>query len=59
MLKLSYNYTVEPHGKDPLIDLADEVLDTFSRTAGTGTYLVNFIPACRLKYAYHNLWREC
>lgn len=46
MLKLAYNYTIEPHGRDPLIDLADEVLDVFSRTVTPGAYLVDFIPAC-------------
>lgn len=47
MLKLAYNYTVEPHKNDPLIDLADTALDLFSRSAATGAYLVDVIPACK------------
>ncbi|KKA21750.1 Cytochrome P450 oxidoreductase OrdA-like protein [Rasamsonia emersonii CBS 393.64] len=47
MLKLAYNYTVEPHKNDPLIDLADTALDLFSRSAATGAYLVDVIPALK------------
>lgn len=47
MLKLAYGYTVEPHKNDPLIDLADEALELFSRLAAIGAYLVDVIPACK------------
>ncbi|KAL5501302.1 hypothetical protein ACEPAH_8562 [Sanghuangporus vaninii] len=48
ILKISHGYTIEPRGRDPLVDLADEVLDHFSRSAVAGAWLVDTIPF--LKY---------
>lgn len=46
ILKLAYGYTIEPHGSDPLVDLADEALLQFSAAAVPGAWLVDTIPAC-------------
>jgi cytochrome P450 len=48
ILKIGYGYTIEPHGHDPLVDLADEGLDQFSKACAPGAWMVDVIPA--LKY---------
>jgi cytochrome P450 len=48
ILKIGYGYTIEPHGRDPLVDLADEGLDQFSKACTPGVWMVDIIPA--LKY---------
>lgn len=45
-MKLAYGYTIEPHGRDPLVDLADRALMQFSAAAVPGAWLVDTIPAC-------------
>lgn len=44
ILKVSYGYTIEPKGSDPLVDLADEALDQFSRACSPGTWMVDILP---------------
>ncbi|OOF98995.1 hypothetical protein ASPCADRAFT_513115 [Aspergillus carbonarius ITEM 5010] len=48
ILRIGYGYAVEPHGRDPLVDLVDQSMDDFSRVVLPGAWLVNFIPL--LKY---------
>lgn len=48
ILKISHGYTIKPHGGDPFVDLADEVLDVFSSTLVPGAYLVDVFPVCEL-----------
>ncbi|KIX99846.1 uncharacterized protein Z520_04482 [Fonsecaea multimorphosa CBS 102226] len=48
ILKISYGYTIEPSGHDPLVDLAEEALDQFSKASTPGVWMVDVIPA--LKY---------
>ncbi|KAK6814883.1 hypothetical protein RU639_009687 [Aspergillus parasiticus] len=48
VLKIAYGYTIEPHGRDPLVDLADEAMASFGLTLLPGTWAVDFIPI--LKY---------
>ncbi|PYH88101.1 cytochrome P450 [Aspergillus ellipticus CBS 707.79] len=48
ILKIAYGYTIEPHGRDPLVDLANEAMDHFSAAGCPGRWLVDTIPA--LKY---------
>ncbi|PWY89157.1 cytochrome P450 [Aspergillus heteromorphus CBS 117.55] len=48
ILKIAYGYTINPHGRDPLVDLANEAMDRFSVAASPGRWLVDTIPA--LKY---------
>lgn len=44
ILKLSYGYTVEPHGRDPLVDLADKAMEDFVSVVTPGAWIVNFVP---------------
>ncbi|EAU32059.1 conserved hypothetical protein [Aspergillus terreus NIH2624] len=48
ILKIAYGYTIEPHGRDPLIDLANESMDKFSVAGTPGRWMVDTIPF--LKY---------
>ncbi|KAE8155236.1 cytochrome P450 [Aspergillus avenaceus] len=48
ILKIAYGYTIEPHGRDPLVDLVNEAMDGFSVGGTPGTWLVDTIPI--LKY---------
>ncbi|RAL13463.1 cytochrome P450 [Aspergillus homomorphus CBS 101889] len=47
ILKMGYGYTVEPHARDPLVDLADRALEDFSVAMLPATYAVDFIPILR------------
>ncbi|KAE8374971.1 cytochrome P450 [Aspergillus bertholletiae] len=48
ILKIAYGYNIEPNGRDPLVDLANESMEGFSAAAIPGTWLVDTIPL--LKY---------
>ncbi|OQU95549.1 hypothetical protein CLAIMM_01735 [Cladophialophora immunda] len=48
ILKIGYGYTIEPSGRDPLVDLAEQALDQFSKACMPGVWMVDVIPA--LKY---------
>ncbi|KAJ5991687.1 hypothetical protein N7451_007411 [Penicillium sp. IBT 35674x] len=48
ILNVTYGYSIEPHGEDPLVRLADHALEQFSEAAMPGAWLVDMIPA--LKY---------
>ncbi|KAJ5761024.1 hypothetical protein N7520_008180 [Penicillium odoratum] len=48
VLKITYGYDIVPHGRDPLVSLADLALDQFSLAVVPGAWLVDMIPA--LKY---------
>jgi len=45
ILRIAYGYVIEPHKKDPLIQLADEALLQFSLAAVPGAWLVDILPA--------------
>ncbi|EJC98989.1 cytochrome P450 [Fomitiporia mediterranea MF3/22] len=44
ILKISHGYTIEPRGRDPLIDIADETMTHFSLAAVPGAWLVDSLP---------------
>jgi hypothetical protein len=46
ILKISYGYTIEPHGRDPLVDLAGKAMDQFGQAAVPGNWMVDMIPPC-------------
>ncbi|PYH48073.1 cytochrome P450 [Aspergillus saccharolyticus JOP 1030-1] len=46
ILKIAYGYTIEPHGRDPLVDLVNEAMDQFSIAGSPGRWLVDTIPLC-------------
>ncbi|KAJ5523652.1 hypothetical protein N7494_010302 [Penicillium frequentans] len=48
ILNVTYGYSIEPHGEDPLVCLADHALEQFSEAAMPGAWLVDMLPA--LKY---------
>jgi len=47
ILKIAYGYAIEPHGRDPLVDLANDSMEKFSIAGTPGTWLVDIIPFCR------------
>ncbi|OJJ46795.1 hypothetical protein ASPZODRAFT_97356 [Penicilliopsis zonata CBS 506.65] len=48
VLKIGYGYTVEPHGEDPLVILANKAMTDFSSAMLPTSWPVNFLPF--LKY---------
>lgn len=48
ILNVTYGYSIEPHGEDPLVRLANHALEQFSEAAMPGPWLVDMIPACKL-----------
>ncbi|PIG79207.1 O-methylsterigmatocystin oxidoreductase [Aspergillus arachidicola] len=44
ILKITYGYTIEPHERDPLVDLADDAVGKFSLAMVPGAWLVDSIP---------------
>ncbi|KAB8223737.1 cytochrome P450 [Aspergillus novoparasiticus] len=52
ILKITYGYTVEPHERDPLVDLADDAVRKFSLAMVPGAWLVDSIPICSVPYAF-------
>ncbi|GKZ23616.1 hypothetical protein AbraIFM66951_009891 [Aspergillus brasiliensis] len=48
ILKVAYGYTIEPHERDPLVDLADKAMEDFSKAMLPATWAVDFFPS--LKY---------
>jgi hypothetical protein len=47
-MKIAYGYTIEPHKRDPLGNLASEAMDQFGKAGVPGAWLVDLIPACTL-----------
>ncbi|KAJ6089845.1 hypothetical protein N7467_005061 [Penicillium canescens] len=47
VLKIAYGYTIEPHGSDPLVDLADKGMEDFSFALLPATWAVEFLPILR------------
>ncbi|KAL5522856.1 hypothetical protein ACEPAG_8874 [Sanghuangporus baumii] len=47
ILKISHGYAINHRERDPLVDLAEEVLEIFSRTAVAGTWIVDMLPFLR------------
>ncbi|OGM40177.1 O-methylsterigmatocystin oxidoreductase [Aspergillus bombycis] len=47
ILKIAYGYNIEPNGRDPLVDLANEAMENFSVAGNPGTWLVDTIPLLR------------
>ncbi|CAG8011876.1 unnamed protein product [Penicillium olsonii] len=49
VLKIGYDYTIEQHDRDPLVDLADKAMEDFSIALLPATWAVDFIPMCKCK----------
>ncbi|KAI1386111.1 putative cytochrome P450 oxidoreductase OrdA-like protein [Hypoxylon trugodes] len=47
ILKIAYGYTAESHQNDPLVDMASDAMDKFSRAAVPGAFLVDVAPFLR------------
>ncbi|KAJ5762254.1 uncharacterized protein N7511_005636 [Penicillium nucicola] len=48
VLKMAYGYTIEPHGSDPLVDLADKGMEDFSFALLPATWAVEFLPFAKI-----------
>jgi hypothetical protein len=44
ILKVVYDYTIEPFEKDPLVDLVDEAMEQFSEATLPGRWMVDIFP---------------
>ncbi|RAK94412.1 cytochrome P450 [Aspergillus costaricaensis CBS 115574] len=57
ILKIGYGYDINPHGRDHLVDLADDSMETFSAVLNQ-TWLVDLVPCLRylpswLPFSFH------
>jgi len=48
ILRISHGYHIQ-EDRDPFVDLADTAVDQFSRSTATGAFMVDIIPACKLR----------
>ncbi|GKZ33657.1 hypothetical protein AbraIFM66950_003685 [Aspergillus brasiliensis] len=64
ILKIGYGYDINPHGRDELVDLADDSMETFSAVLNK-TWLVDMVPVLKylpswLPFSFHRksqFWR--
>ncbi|OJJ68914.1 hypothetical protein ASPBRDRAFT_46187 [Aspergillus brasiliensis CBS 101740] len=64
ILKIGYGYDINPHGRDELVDLADDSMETFSAVMNK-TWLVDMVPVLKylpswLPFSFHRksqFWR--
>ncbi|KAF9889863.1 hypothetical protein FE257_006953 [Aspergillus nanangensis] len=47
ILRVGYGYTIEPHERDPLVDLADKAMGDFGVAVAPGAWVVDYIPILR------------
>jgi len=52
VLKVAYGYTIQ-EGKDPFVELAERFMSVNSQLATPGAFLVDLIPACKIKHGCH------
>ena len=48
ILRISHGYHIQEE-RDPFVDLADTAVDQFSRSTAPGAFMVDIIPACKLR----------
>ncbi|GAT21241.1 cytochrome P450 oxidoreductase OrdA-like [Aspergillus luchuensis] len=53
ILKVGYGYTIEPHDRDPLVDLADKAMEDFSMAMLPATWAVDFFPPLKETLRWH------
>lgn len=46
ILKITYGYTAEAHGKDPLVDMAVKTMHEFADSTVPGKWPVDIMPFC-------------
>ena len=51
ILKIGYGYDINPHGRDKLVDLADDSMETFSAVLNQ-TWLVDLVPGCMYLFLF-------
>ncbi|RMZ66262.1 O-methylsterigmatocystin oxidoreductase [Pyrenophora seminiperda CCB06] len=47
ILKITYGYNTEPHGRDPLVDLAGDTMVVFAASTVPGRWMVDILPFLR------------
>jgi len=50
ILKTTYGYTPEAHGKDPLVELATQTMTDFADVTTPGRYMVDVMPFCKWQH---------
>lgn len=56
ILKIAYGYKAEPHGSDPLVDMAGNAMINFARAGVPGAFLVDILPFCKTMQYYHEIY---
>lgn len=59
ILKITYGYTVDAHGDDPLADLAGKTMEEFGEAAMPGKWAVDILPLRTYLYSLplgHFVW---
>lgn len=51
ILKITYGYTAEAHGRDPFVDLAGATMKGFAEATIPGKWMVDILPFCKLAQA--------
>ncbi len=47
ILRITYGYTAEPHGRDPLVDMAGKTMQEFADATVPGKWVVDIMPFCK------------
>ncbi len=47
ILKITYGYTAEAHGKDPFVDMAGKTMHEFADATVPGKWAVDIMPFCK------------
>ena len=51
ILKITYGYTAEAHGRDPFVELAGKTMQTFAEATVPGKWIVDILPFCKCSQA--------
>jgi hypothetical protein len=54
--KIAYGYTVEPHGNDVLVDLANKVVHEFFLATASGQWFVDLLPCCKCSSVFELIY---
>lgn len=59
ILKTTYGYTPEAHGKDPLVELATQTMSDFADVSTPGRYMMDVLPFCTYHRPNYTMGRVC
>lgn len=59
ILRITYGYTPESHGRDPLVDMARDTMIDFADAAVPGKYLVDVLSFCKCSFKERKRRGKC